>query len=201
MGPLSVNDIISGDTNFLLAFFIGIGFGFVLEQAGFSSSRRLAGVFYGYDMTVLKVFFTGGITAMLGMLFFGLFGWLDLSMVYVNPTFLTSAIFGGVIMGAGFILGGYCPGTSFCGAAIGKVDAMLFIGGLFIGVYIWGFGFDLWKELYVAGNMGSPKIGEWLGISDGVMALVIVIIAIGAFFMAEWVESLSAKKEESQESN
>lgn len=201
MGPLSVNDIISGDTNFLLAFFIGIGFGFVLEQAGFSSSRRLAGVFYGYDMTVLKVFFTGAVTAMLGMLFFGLFGWMDLSMVYVNPTFLTSAIFGGVIMGAGFILGGYCPGTSFCGAAIGKVDAMLFIGGLFIGVYIWGFGFDLWKDMYVAGNMGSPKLGEWLGISDGVMALVIVIIAIGAFFMAEWVESLSAKKEETQETN
>ncbi|MCA0444978.1 MAG: YeeE/YedE family protein [Bacteroidetes bacterium] len=201
MGPLSVNDIISGDTNFLLAFFIGIGFGFVLEQAGFSSSRRLAGVFYGYDMTVLKVFFTGAVTAMLGMLFFGLFGWMDLSLIYVNPTFLTSAIFGGVIMGAGFILGGYCPGTSFCGAAIGKVDAMLFIGGLFIGVYIWGFGFDLWKDMYVAGNMGSPKLGEWLGISDGVMALVIVIIAIGAFFMAEWVESLSAKKEESQEIN
>lgn len=201
MGPLSVNDIISGDTNFLLAFFIGIGFGFVLEQAGFSSSRRLAGVFYGYDMTVLKVFFTGAVTAMLGMLFFGLFGWMDLSLIYVNPTFLTSAIFGGVIMGAGFILGGYCPGTSFCGAAIGKVDAMLFIGGLFIGVYIWGFGFDLWKDMYVAGNMGSPKLGEWLGISDGVMALVIVVIAIGAFFMAEWVESLSAKKEESQEIN
>ncbi|MBN8707697.1 MAG: YeeE/YedE family protein [Bacteroidetes bacterium] len=199
MGPLSVNDIISGDTNFLLAFFIGIGFGFVLEQAGFSSSRRLAGVFYGYDMTVLKVFFTGAVTAMLGMLFFGLFGWMDLSLIYVNPTFLTSAIFGGVIMGAGFILGGYCPGTSFCGAAIGKVDAMLFIGGLFIGVYIWGFGFDLWKDMYVAGNMGSPKLGEWLGISDGVMALAIVIIAIGAFFVAEWVESLSAKKEESQE--
>lgn len=199
MGPLSVNELISGDTNFLLAFFIGIAFGFVLEQAGFSSSRRLAGVFYGYDMTVLKVFFTGAVTAMLGMLFFGLFGWMDLSMVYVNPTFLTSAIFGGVIMGAGFILGGYCPGTSFCGAAIGKIDALLFIGGLFIGVYIWGFGFDLWKDMYVAGNMGSPKLGEWLGISDGVMALVIVVIAIGAFFMAEWVESLSAKKEESQE--
>jgi len=196
MGPLSVNDIISGDTNFLLAFFIGIAFGFVLEQAGFSSSRRLAGVFYGYDMTVLKVFFTGGITAMTGILLFGLFGWMDLSMVYVNPTFLTSAISGGVIMGAGFILGGYCPGTSFCGAAIGKVDAMVFIGGLFLGVYIWGFGFDLWKELYVAGNMGSPKIGEWLGISDGLMALAIVVIAFAAFFVSEWVESRTAKSGE-----
>ena len=28
--------------------------------------------------------------------------------------------------GVGFIIGGYCPGTSVCGAAIGKVDAMFF---------------------------------------------------------------------------
>ena len=66
MGPLVANEIISESTNLLLAFFIGIGFGFVLESSGFSSSRKLAGVFYGYDTVVLKVFFTAAITAMLG---------------------------------------------------------------------------------------------------------------------------------------
>ena len=130
MGPLAINEIISENTNLFLAFIIGIGFGFVLEQSGFSSSRKLAGVFYGYDTVVLKVFFTAAITAMLGLLFFSLFGWIDLDLVYVNPTYLTSAIVGGVIMGAGFIMGGYCPGTSFCGASIGKIDAFVFIGGL-----------------------------------------------------------------------
>ncbi|MCK7536790.1 MAG: YeeE/YedE family protein [Marinilabiliales bacterium] len=69
---------------------------------------------------------------MLGLLFMSLFGWVDLDLVYVNPTYLTSAIVGGVVMGAGFIMGGFCPGTSFCGAAIGKIDAMVFIVGLFI---------------------------------------------------------------------
>ena len=132
MGPLAPFEIISENTNFLLAFFIGIAFGWVLESSGFSSSRKLAGIFYGYDTVVLKVFFTGAITAMLGLLFMSLFGWVDLDLVYVNPTYLTSAIIGGVVMGAGFIMGGFCPGTSFCGAAIGKIDAMVFIGGLFI---------------------------------------------------------------------
>ncbi|NQV14442.1 sulfurtransferase, partial [bacterium] len=88
MGPLVPQEIISADWNLLVAFVIGIGFGFVLEQAGFSSSRKLAGVFYGYDTVVLKVFFTGAITAMLGLLFFSLFGWIDLNLIYVNPTFL-----------------------------------------------------------------------------------------------------------------
>ena len=138
MGPLVSYEIISPDTNLLLAFLIGIGFGFVLESAGFSSSRKLAGVFYGYDTVVLKVFFTAGLTAMLGLLFLSLFGWIDLSLLYINPTYLYSAITGGVIMGAGFIMGGFCPGTSFCAASIGKIDAMVFIGGLFLGILIFG---------------------------------------------------------------
>ena len=188
MGPLAPMEIISENTNFLLAFILGIGFGFVLEQSGFSSSRKLAGIFYGYDTVVLKVFFTAAITAMLGLLFFSLFGWVDLNLVYVNPTYLYSAIAGGVIMGAGFIIGGYCPGTSFCGASIGKIDALVFIGGLFIGVMIFGAGFSLWDELYMAKFLGSPKVSEFLGLSDGLFALLLIFAALGMFVVAEWAE-------------
>jgi hypothetical protein len=195
MGPLAVNEIISENTNLFLAFLIGIGFGFVLEQSGFSSSRKLAGVFYGYDMVVLKVFFTAAITAMLGLLFFSLFGWIDLDLVYVNPTYLTSAIAGGVIMGVGFIMGGYCPGTSFCGASIGKIDALVFIGGLFIGVLIFGLGYKLWEGMYLAKFLGFPKISEALGLSDGVFALVLIIAALGMFWAAEWAERKFPREE------
>jgi hypothetical protein len=188
MAPLAVNEIISENSNMFFAFIIGIAFGFVLESSGFSSSRKLAGVFYGYDMVVLKVFFTGAITAMLGLLFFSLFGWIDLNLVYVNPTYLTSAITGGVIMGAGFIMGGYCPGTSFCGASIGKIDAMVFVVGLFIGVGIFGAGYDWWDTMYMARFLGSPKISASLGLSDGVFALILVLVAIGMFYVAEWAE-------------
>lgn len=193
MGPLIVYDIISSNTNLLLAFFIGTGFGFVLEQSGFSSSRKLAGMFYGYDTTVLKVFFTAAIVAMLGMLFFSLFGWMDLNMVYVNPTYLTSAITGGVIMGAGFIMGGFCPGTSFCAAAIGKIDGMVFIGGLFIGIFIFTEGFPLWEKLYYAGDMGSPRINELLGLSQGFFGLLLILAALGMFWIGEWAEKKFAR--------
>jgi hypothetical protein len=195
MGPLAVNEIISENTNLFLAFIVGIGFGFVLEQSGFSSSRKLAGVFYGYDTVVLKVFFTAAITAMLGLLFFSLFGWVDLNMVYVNPTYLSSAIFGGVIMGAGFIIGGYCPGTSFCGASIGKIDALVFIAGLFIGVALFGGGYPIWEKLYWANDMGSPKVSESLGLSDGVFALILILVALGMFWVAEWAEKKFPREE------
>lgn len=195
MGPLAVNELISENTNLFLAFLIGIAFGFVLESSGFSSSRKLAGVFYGYDTVVLKVFFTGAITAMLGLLFFGLFGWIDLDLVYVNPTYLTSAIAGGVVMGLGFIMGGYCPGTSFCGASIGKIDAMVFIIGLFLGVSLFGAGYNWWEELYMAKNLGDPKISESLGLSDGVFALILIVIALAMFTVAEWAEKKFPREE------
>jgi uncharacterized protein len=195
MGPLVVNEIISENTNLFLAFIIGIGFGFVLEQSGFSSSRKLAGVFYGYDTVVLKVFFTGAITCMLGLLFFSLFDWVDLSLVYVNPTYLPSAIIGGVVMGAGFIIGGYCPGTSFCGASIGKIDGLVFVAGLFIGVAIFGAGYPVWEKLYWAKDLGAPKVSESLNMKDGVFALLLILAAMGMFWVAEWAEKKFPREE------
>jgi uncharacterized protein len=195
MGPLVTNGIISESTNFLFAFLIGIGFGFVLESSGFSSSRKLAGVFYGYDTVVLKVFFTAAVTAMLGLLFLSLFKWIDLDLVYINPTYLTSAITGGIIMGAGFILGGFCPGTGFCAASIGKIDAIFFIVGLFLGVFIFAEGYPLWEELYKAKYLGIPTLSQALGLKDGVLAFGIVIVALGMFAVGEWAEKKFPREE------
>lgn len=188
MAPWIAYDIITPNTNLLLAFIIGIGFGWVLESSGFSSSRKLAGVFYGYDTVVLKVFFTGAITAMLGLLFFSLFGWVDLNLIYVNPTYMTSAILGGAIMGVGFIMGGFCPGTSFCAASIGKIDGMVFVVGLFLGIFIFAEGYPLWEGIFKANFQGYPKLSTVLNISDGLFALLVILAAIGMFWGGEWAE-------------
>ncbi len=188
MGPLIPQGIIGGEWNLLIAVIIGMAFGFVLESSGFSSSRKLAGVFYGYDFVVLKVFFTAAITAMLGLLYFDYLGWIDINLIYVNPTFIYSSIIGGVIMGIGFISGGYCPGTSFTGVAIGKIDAMVFTGGMFIGILIFAEGFPWLSELYTKGNLGAIKIHETLGISAPLFVLLVVLIAIPMFYFATKIE-------------
>jgi uncharacterized protein len=193
MGPLFVNEIISENTNLLLAFIIGIGFGFVLESNGFSSSRRLAGMFYGYDTTVLKVFFTAAIVGALGLLFLSLFNQIDLNYIYINPTYMYSAIGGGVVMGIGFILGGYCPGTSFCAASIGKLDALAFIGGMFIGIFIFSEGYPLWEDFYNAQFLGSPLLNNWLGMSRGLLTFLIILAALGMFWVGEWAEKKFAR--------
>ena len=193
MGPLIVNEIISENANVLMAFVIGIGFGFVLESNGFSSSRRLAGMFYGYDGTVLKVFFTAAIVGALGLLFLSLFGQIDLNFIYINPTYLYSALGGGVIMGVGFILGGYCPGTSFSAVAIGKLDALAYVGGIFIGIFLFTEGFPLWEEFFYAKNLGAPLMSDLLGTSRGVFTLLLIFVALGMFWVSEWAEKRFAR--------
>ncbi len=187
MGPL-VPDLISENLNYVLALLIGIAFGAILESAGFSSSRRLVGLFYGYDFTVLRVFFTAGIVAMVGVMALSHFGLLDMNLVYINPTFVWSAIVGGLLMGLGFVVGGYCPGTSFCAAAIGKLDALALIAGALVGVFLFAEGYPVLEGLYRAGYLGSPRIAETLNISPSLFAAVMVLFALVAFAIASFVE-------------
>ncbi len=190
MGPL-VPDIIGNDLNLVVALLIGIAFGWILEQAGFSSSRRLVGLFYGYDFTVLRVFFTAGVTAMAGLIALEHFGLIDMGLVYINPLFIWPAVVGGLIMGLGFVIGGYCPGTSVCAAAIGKTDAMLFLGGALLGVLVFAEGYPLFEELYKSGAAGSPQIFDTLGLPKALFAFMLTSIAILAFWAVSIIEDRS----------
>lgn len=193
MAPL-VPYIISNEFNLIVALLAGIGFGFVLEQAGFSSTKKLAGLFYGYDFTVLKVFFTAGVTAMLGVLLLGQAGLLDLNLIYINPTFLWSALVGGAIMGAGFIIGGFCPGTSICAASIGKLDAMAFVLGSVGGVLFFAEKYSWFEPIYLAENWGPVRITEQLGISKSLFALLLTGVAFAAFYFTHLIENKVTKR-------
>jgi len=187
MAPL-VPDLIGNELNLVIAIIIGIAFGFILEQAGFSTSKKLVGLFYGYDFTVLRVFFTGGVTAMIGVIILGHYGLLDLNLIYVNPTFIWSAVVGGLIMGLGFVIGGFCPGTSVCAAAIGKIDAMIFVGGSFLGVLAFAEGYPMFEGLYKAGAWGNIRIFELAGTSQGLFAFLLVFMAVTAFIFTTMIE-------------
>ncbi|HEX7583325.1 MAG TPA: DUF6691 family protein [Prolixibacteraceae bacterium] len=190
MGPLFPNGILTGEWDFVIAILLGIIFGFILEASGFSSSRNITGVFYGYNFVVLRVFFTAVIVAMVGFLYFDYFGWLDLSKIFILPTFLSPMILGGVIMGVGFIMGGFCPGTSFTAIAIGKLDGLVFAIGLYLGIYIFSLSFPLFENFFVSGNMGNVTLTDVTGISASWWAMAFTVIALAAF----WGTSIIEKK-------
>jgi hypothetical protein len=126
---------------------------------------------------------------MIGVLLFGQIGILDLSMIYINPTFLWSALVGGAIMGVGFIIGGFCPGTSVCAAAIGKLDGLAFVFGSGLGVLAFAEGYPLFKELYLSESWGAVLINEQLGMSKIVFAFLLSAVAFIAFYLTRLIEN------------
>ena len=182
------------ELSLVIAFIIGLGFGFTLERAGFGSSRKLAAQFYLTDMTVFKVMFTAIITAMLGVFFLSSFGFLDLSLITIIPTRLVPQAIGGLILGFGFVIGGYCPGTSMVGCSIGKIDAFFYILGVFIGAFIIAELFPYIHGFYTMTSMGKVVIPEYFGIPYGGVVFAVVVLAVAGFAGATWVEKKMAQK-------
>lgn len=179
---------------------IGFAFGFTLEMSGFGNSRKLAAQFYFTEMTVLKVMFTAIIVAMVLTFGASALGILDFGQVWVNTTYLSSGIVGGLIMGVGFIVGGFCPTTSLASASTGKIDGMFFIAGGFVGAFLFAETerfFDNWYNF--SGYFGRLTLDQVFNIPVGVVVLLVVLMALFMFWGSEQLERIVGGRDMSNE--
>ena len=188
MTPLYKYGFFGEEFSLLVAFVLGLGFGFFLERAGFGSARKLAAQFYLYDMSVFKVMFTAIVTGMLGVTYLGWIGWLDLDLVYLVPTFLGPQIVGGLVLGVGFVVGGYCPGTSVAALATGRIDALVYALGIFTGTFAYAEVYPSIKDLVNANPMGQVTLPEVFGLPWGLVVFAVVVIAVVGFWGATKIE-------------
>ena len=180
MLPLSSTLELSQAASLGLAVLLGFGFGFALERAGFGSARKLTAVFYFYDMAVVKVMFSAIVTAMAGLFLLSTAGVLDLAELYVEPTSYAGAIVGGLVFGVGFLVGGYCPGTSVAACATGRLDGLAFLAGMLGGVYFFAeflSGVDAWVRASAVGELTLPAL---TGVSMGWYVLLFIGILVAA---------------------
>lgn len=184
MLPLSSTVEMSIGAELAIAVLLGVGFGFCLERAGFGSARKLTAVFYLYDMAVVKVMFSAIVTTMVGLFVLSAAGWMDLSELYIEPTNFAAAIIGGLVFGVGFVVGGYCPGTSIAALATGRQDAMVFALGMLAGVLAYAegaAGLEAWLRDQPSREMTLPTL---TGVGMGWWALAfIAILAFAAWGM------------------
>ena len=176
---------------------IGFGFGFVLERAGFGNAKKLAAQFYLHDMTVFKVMFGAIITASLGLMIASGLGWADLTQVSESAasfTYLWPMLVGGLVLGAGFVISGYCPGTSVVGMASGSIDAVFAFVGIIAGSILYGEMFPLIADFHVSGDKGHFFLYDWLNIPAPVLAAAIAVMALAMFVGAEKVEKIFQNK-------
>jgi len=185
-------DALSSSAAMAAAFVIGLAFGFSLEQAGFGSSRRLAGIFYFRDMTVLKVMFTAVIVAMLGLQYASSLGLIKEEQLFFMPSIYGAQIVGGLIFGVGFVMGAWCPGTAAVGVASGRLDAMVFLAGAGIGSILFNELFSILKGLYTWGDRGVRFAWQDLGLSASGFGFLVVAAALFMFWGSEFLEKRRA---------
>jgi uncharacterized protein len=170
---------------------VGVGFGFVLERSGFGRAQKLVAQFYGTDMTVFKVMFSAIVTAMLGVAILSAAGQLDLAAVTAEyPTYLWPMLVGGLALGVGFIVSGYCPGTSVVAAASGKLDGMVTVAGVILGSLVYAELQPRFAAFHVSGDLHGLFLYDLLHLPALVLAVLITAMAVGMFLGAQKIEKL-----------
>jgi len=182
----------SEEVRLLTGIVIGFLFGFVLERGGFGNARKLAAQFYLNDMTVFKVMFTAILVAMVGLFSLSALGLADLSLMWINPTFIPAQAVGGFLLGVGFIMSGLCPGTAVVSMVSGRIDAWVTFLGIVLGIALFTLTVD-WLPglgaLYAAGSGEVSLLHEVFGVPAMAMVVGIVAVATLAFVGAEKVEA------------
>ena len=174
------------------ALLIGAVFGWFLEQGGMGNALRIAGQFYLRDLAVMKVMFAAIITTALGLFWFSQLHILDYNALHLLDTFTWPQAVGGLVFGAGFLIGGLCPGTSCVALASGRLDGGALLLGLVAGIVLFNESFNYLESFYYSGASGPLHLPQLLGQSHAVALLVLVATGLCAFAAAEFIERRSA---------
>lgn len=189
--PLPLTELLGQYGSYFIYLLVGLAFGATLETAGFGNSKKLAAQFYFKDLTVFKVMFTAIIVAMVLIFLSSSLGLLDFNLLWVPPTYLWPGIVGGLIMGVGFIVGGFCPGTSLVAMATGKVDGVFFVLGVLAGIFMFGETVSQFAVFFESSFMGRFTLPELFGLDYGVVVLLVVLMALFMFWGAEKIEAVT----------
>jgi len=171
----------------------GLLFGFVLEQAGFGSPCKLTAQFRLTDWSVFKVMFSAIIVAAIGILLLQVNNTFGAQGFYVSEMYLWGTVLGAVLIGAGFAIGGYCPGTSVVGLGSGRIDGLLFMLGMVIGVWAFAgvYDSDFIQAAVTGAQVSARTVPELLGVSPWLVVAAMLLVLAGGFFAGRALEQRS----------
>lgn len=181
------------DAGMISGLVCGVLFGYVLENAGFGSPAKLTAQFQLRDWSVFKVMFTAIVVAAVGLYALKVAGLMQADAVFVPSSLLMASAIGGALVGAGFAVGGYCPGTSVVGLFSGRMDALVFLVGLLIGTVAFAGLYGPAVEAVM--GMWELEAGDTMtdafGISEPAMLGILGAALIAVFYAGSWFERRS----------
>lgn len=180
--------VFSQNISLLIAVILGIFFGLFLERGGLGNPHKLTGVFYLTDFTVPKVMFTAMLVAASGLYLLSDLRLLDMSRVWLVPTFFWPQIVGGALFGIGFVVSGYCPGTAMAGFASGRLDALVTMIGIGAGSLLFAVLYPYIEGFYISSAMEGATLPTLLKINHWLVIVFLIVFAGGMFYLMERYE-------------
>jgi len=180
---MSAPFVLSDTVNLAAAVVIGMFFGFFLERGGMGNPHKLTGVFYRTDFAVPKMMFTAILVAATGLCLLSDLKVLDMSRVWIIPTFFWPQLVGGALFGLGYLVSGYCPGTAAAGFASGRLDALVTMVGIGSGTLLFSALYPWLEGFYKTSDMGTVTLPELLKMNHWAL-LALVYVFAGIMFYA-----------------
>ena len=146
--------------NIFLAIVLGALFGAVLDRVGATNPNKIINMLRLTDLSLMKI-----ILGAIGIASVGLFSGLELGFIDVGHLSVKSAyvgvIVGGALLGLGFAIAGYCPGTGLTALATGRKDALYFTLGGLLGAFLFMVTFGYIKDGFLFDKIegGSVTLG------------------------------------------
>ena len=167
----------------------GILFGYVLESAGFASARKLTAQFRLTDWSVFKVMMTAIVVAGAALAGADAMGFMKLADVFIPTNYFWAMLVGGAFVGGGMAIGGYCPGTSAAAFASGRLDGVVFMGGMMIGTGAFAWLFDALQPLYLgAPGPEAQTLSDLLGVSSWLILAALALVGVAGFALGARLE-------------
>ena len=162
----------------LYGFLVGIVMGVLIQRVGASSPKMILAALRLEDLTIIKFMAT---TIAVGAVATYL---LNLGMpmhLDVKPTYVIGVALGGLIFGAGFAIGGYCPGTCVVGIGEGRKDGWVALLGGVAGALVFSMLYRV-LEAPLIKPMSYGKI-TWADVLH-VPSIVVAVVLAAVFLTA-----------------
>jgi uncharacterized membrane protein YedE/YeeE len=189
--PLYEYGLFGEGTSLIVALVVGFFFGLFLERGGLGNPHKLTGVFYLKDFAVPKAMFSAMLVASCGLYLLGDLNLLDMTRLWIVPTFFWPQMVGGALFGLGYLVAGYCPGTAVAGFGSGRLDALVTIFGMIAGSLLFAVVFPGLEHFYMSSGLGTVTLPNLIGVNHWVVIALVVLMAGMMFYSMERFERKS----------
>lgn len=138
------------------AIILGFSFGFVLQKAGATNRQNIIGMLRLHNFHLAKAIMLAIGFSSLALFILVAPGWVDVSNFSVKSSYV-GVIVGGVILGVGWAMGGYCPGTGVAAVGAGRVSAVFYVLGGLVGALVFTLAYAALQDSFLFTSLLGGK--------------------------------------------